>query len=75
MRPLMALTHHTADELVAIVKEWYTTQRGRIIGNTVSWDELSLDVQQNIMDSALEVLELMEEAWQWERDLSLVKSN
>lgn len=59
------ITHHCKEELEKIAKDWYTTQRGRIVGNTRAWEDLSQDEKLNIMDSVLEVLEYMEEAWQW----------
>lgn len=52
-------------ELERIAKDWYTGQRGRVVGNTVAWDDLPTHIRQNIMDSVEETLEHMKEAWQW----------
>lgn len=52
-------------ELEKVAKDWYTGQRGRVVGNTRDWDSLSQDTKQNIMECVSETLEFMEEAWQW----------
>jgi hypothetical protein len=55
------------DTIVSIAKTWYTEQRGRVNGNTRSWDELELFERINITDAVQETLEYMEEARQWKK--------
>ena len=54
----------TVDDQIVIAKRWYAEQRGRIVGNTVSWDQLSEDRKINIIDAVHGALEVMEESWQ-----------
>lgn len=54
----------TVDDQIAIAKRWYAEQRGRIVGNTVSWDQLSENRKLNIIDAVIDALEVMEESWQ-----------
>ena len=54
----------TVDDQIVIAKRWYAEQRGRIVGNTVSWDQLSESRKINIIDAAIDALEVMEETWQ-----------
>lgn len=53
------------EHLQAVARRWYNEQRGKRVGNTRAWEDLSQDEQLNIMDSVSEVLEYMEESWQW----------
>jgi hypothetical protein len=52
-------------ELERIAKQWYTEQRGRTQGNTVTWDDLPEDARLNILDCVEETLDVMTEAWKW----------
>ena len=54
----------TVDDQIVIAKRWYAEQRGRIVGNTVSWDQLSESRKINIIDAVIDALEVMEETWQ-----------
>ena len=54
----------TVDDQIVIAKRWYAEQRGRIVGNTVSWDQLSENRKLNIIDAVIDALEVMEESWQ-----------
>lgn len=51
------------DHMELVAKRWYAEQRGRINGNTRSWDQLTKDQQYNIMDTVMDTLETMEETW------------
>lgn len=53
------------EHIETVARRWYNEQRGKRVGNTRSWEDLSRDEQLNIMDSVTETLEYMEEAWQW----------
>ena len=53
------------EHLQAVSRRWYNEQRGKRVGNTRAWEDLSQDEQLNIMDSVSAVLEYMEESWQW----------
>lgn len=54
-------------ELKEIAREFYTQERGRIVGNTRSWSDLSLDEQQTIIEELGYVIEVMEDLWRWDK--------
>lgn len=43
-----------------IAKRWYTEQRGRVVGNTVAWDDLTEDQRDTIVEEVELVLATME---------------
>lgn len=55
---------HNSKDVARITKELYTTQRGRIVGNTRMWEDLTKDEQLNMMDDVDSLLEYMRKAWQ-----------
>lgn len=59
----MAKLHDTQD-VARITQEIYTTQRGRIVGNTRMWQDLTEDERLNMMDDVDSLLEYMRKAWQ-----------
>ena len=46
-----------------IAKRWYTEQRGRIVGNTVSWDDLTPTDRFNVISCVESTLTVMRGAW------------
>lgn len=54
--------HDTLD-IENIARRWYTEQRGRIVGNTVAWDELPMNQQLDIIDQVMSLLNYMRKAW------------
>ena len=40
----------TEDQLEEVAKGWYNEQRGRLVGNTRSWDDLSAEAKVDILN-------------------------
>lgn len=53
----------SAADIYEISKRFYNEQRGRIVGNTVPWHELTTDQQVIIMDEIIVLMETMSEVW------------
>lgn len=49
-----------------IAKRWYTEQRGRVLGNTVSWEDLPNDEQWLIIFAVRNLLAIMRDFWKSE---------
>lgn len=52
-------------DVEAVAKYWYTEQRGRVVGNTRPWDDLTKDQRANLVEDVEEVLETMRRTWKW----------
>lgn len=53
------------NELERVAKDLYTSQRGRVLGNTTAWDDLPEHQRLNIVQAVEDALEYMKEGWQW----------
>lgn len=54
------------EENERLAKAWYNEQRGRVVGNTKSWDELSLTDKVQIRIKVWDLYERMSQAWRKE---------
>jgi hypothetical protein len=51
------------DDIQKIAKRWYTEQRGRIVGNTPAWDDLTRFERASITNHVDLTLRTMQIAW------------